>query len=51
MKVINNSSRVITLVNGKKVGRFDSVNVNEVTDELLSQIENLKKLGLIRTEA
>lgn len=50
MKIINNSSRIITLVNGKKLGRFETVNVSELTEELERQIVNLQKLGLIRTE-
>lgn len=50
MKIINNSDKIITLVNGKKVSRYSSLIISAKTEELMQQLEGLIKLGLVRVE-
>lgn len=49
MKIINNTDKIITLVNGKKVSRYGSLIVAK-NEELMQQLERLVKLGLVRVE-
>lgn len=50
MKVINNTNKVITLVNGKKVNKYGSINILTKTEELMQQLNRLIELGLVRVE-
>lgn len=47
MKITNNTKQTIQLVNGKKLTKFKTISIEKPSEELLSQVENLKKLGLI----
>lgn len=47
MKVTNNTTQVITLVDGTKLTAYKTVNVAE-TEQLKKQIDNLVSLGLVR---
>lgn len=47
MKITNNTSQLITLVNGKRLEKFKSTTISEPSQELLIQLENLKNMGLI----
>lgn len=49
MKIINNTDKIITLVNGKKVSRYGNLIVAK-TEELMQQLERLISLGLVRVE-
>lgn len=49
MKIINNTDKIITLVNGKKVSRYGNLIVTK-NEELMQQLERLIKLGLVRVE-
>ena len=48
MKITNNTTQTITLVNGQKLTKFKTLNIKDPSAELLEQIENLKVKGLIR---
>ena len=50
MKIINNTDKIITLVNGKKVSRYSSLIITAKTEDLMQQLEGLTKLGLVRVE-
>lgn len=47
IEVINNTSQLLTLVNGTKLGGYKSVKVKE-TEQLKSQLDNLVRMGLVR---
>ena len=48
MKVVNNTTQTIILVNGKKLTKYKSLTIQNPNHELLEQLENLKKLGLVQ---
>ena len=50
MKIINNTDKIITLVNGKKVSRYGSLITTAKTEEFMQQLDGLIKLGLVRVE-
>ena len=50
MKIINNTSKVITLVNGKKIEKYASITVSNPGEELMQQVSRLVELGIIRAE-
>ena len=48
MKIINASSKTITLLNGKKIDPKDSININvDKASSLYEQIKSLEKMGLL----
>lgn len=47
MTVTNNTSKLITLLNEKKIKPHETVNVSNPNDVLLKQIEALVKRGLL----
>ena len=51
MKIINNTSQTITLVDGKKLTKFKTIVVNEPSEELKAQLDNLEKMGLVTVSA
>lgn len=48
MKVVNNTTQTISLVNGKKLGKYKSITVQNPSQELIEQLENLQKIGLVQ---
>jgi len=50
MKITNNSNKVITLINGKKIEKYSSIEISQPDGQLMLQINQLTKMGLIRAE-
>lgn len=50
MKITNNSGKLITLLNGRKIKKYSTIEVTEVSSGLQEQIENLSNMGLITVE-
>lgn len=48
MKIVNNTNQTITLVNGKKLTKYKTLILNEPSEELIEQVENLAKKGLVQ---
>lgn len=49
MTVTNNTSKLITLLNEKKIKPHDTIIINNPEEELLKQIENLINMGQVST--
>lgn len=47
MKVTNNTSQTIMLVNGKKLNGYKTLIINNPSKDLLEQITNLAEKGLV----
>lgn len=48
MKIVNNTNKVITLISGKRIPKYGSIEIADVTEELVQQLNNLERAGLIR---
>lgn len=53
MKIVNNTSKIIFLVNGTYLNKYSSVIIDskQVTSELMEQVNNLKAKNLIFVSA
>lgn len=50
MKVINNTSYNVTLINGQIIKKYSYVIINCPNKELSNQINNLKEDGILKVE-
>jgi hypothetical protein len=48
MKVVNNTNKIVTLANGKRIPAYGTINISNPTEEVLEQISNLIKSEILK---
>lgn len=47
MKVKNNTNKVVTLVNGRRIPAYESIVITDPNTDLVEQISNLVRNGIL----